>query len=129
MRSFLVTSAALSILASTALSQSTPSSFADWIEDSFPSCATECYQEYFEDLLGDDCGDDAISSNDSDTIACLCKNGQDLDSDAISDAAKDMQECLLKSCDSPSDMGDMSPRNAMSSLARLCRDALNGMST
>lgn len=127
MRSFLITSAALSVLASTALSKSTPSSFSEWIEDSFPSCATDCYQNYFEDLFGDDCGDDAFSSTDSDTIACLCRKGQDLtSSSSTSDAVEDMGRCLVQSCDSPSDVGSADPRDAISSLTSLCRDALSG---
>lgn len=72
MRSFLVTTASLSLLASSALAESNSGLVTDWIEDRYSSCPGECLKDAIEDKLSNDCGDDVLSSRDADIIACVC---------------------------------------------------------
>lgn len=130
MRFFLIVTATLNLLASSALSQSTPSSFADWIDDSFsPSCVAECLKDSYENALGGDCGENAVSSRDEDTINCICQKF--IDVDFSSDVMDGLLDCEIDRCDISSfDPGDSMPNGTeFPGLDSLCPDVFKGMST
>ncbi|KAL1994950.1 hypothetical protein VTN49DRAFT_1137 [Thermomyces lanuginosus] len=127
MRFFLIVTATLNLLASSALSQSTPSSFADWIDDSFsPSCVAECLKDSYENALGGDCGENAVSSRDEDTINCICQKF--IDVDFSSDVMDGLLDCEIDRCDISSfDPGDSMPNGTeFPGLDSLCPDVFKG---
>lgn len=100
MRSLVVTTAALSLLASSALSESNRNSFAQWIEDSYSPCQSQCVKNAIENKLGDDCGNNALSSSDAETIDCICKKFDD--ESFATKVRNDLGNCEAGGCDKPS---------------------------
>ncbi|KAL2005457.1 hypothetical protein VTN00DRAFT_2668 [Thermoascus crustaceus] len=72
----------------------TPSSYQDWV-NSLPSCARDCANSYFDQVMKPACGDVASSSRASDVL-CICQNDQG----GQSDSSKALNSCLDDKCDS-----------------------------
>lgn len=124
MRSFLITFGTLSILIS--VLNRNNSNLSEWIKDSYPPCIAGCLQDSFEHILGDDCGINALSSRDLDTIECFCRKMRD--AYIASDVVNDWLQCQAENCVSFDDEQNALESN-LSDLFSLCRDTIKRMYT
>lgn len=105
------------------IADATPKSY-DQLVKQLPTCAQSCFNDIYDDIFGNQCGDDARKSTKKEDVHCICTATESSKEHTAN--SRHLRSCLESACADVSMADARKASHALSGLFDMCEGSLGG---